>query len=148
MVGMAVLGCGRIGRMHARNLARHPRAKLVMVFDVLAEAAQQTARELDVRIARSVDEVLSAADVGGVLVATPTDTHVALIKAAVRAGKAVLCEKPVDLDLGRARACWSEIAGSNPRVMIGFNLRVYPSFRALRERVEHVEIRALELPEI
>ena len=62
MVGMAVLGCGRIGRMHARNLARHPRAKLVMVFDVLAEAAQQTAAELDVRIARSVDEVLSAAD--------------------------------------------------------------------------------------
>jgi myo-inositol 2-dehydrogenase/D-chiro-inositol 1-dehydrogenase len=145
MVGMAVLGCGRIGRMHARNLARHPRAKLVMVFDVLAEAAQQTAAELDVRIARSVDEVLSAADVGGVLVATPTDTHVALIKAAVRAGKAVLCEKPVDLDLERARACWSEIAGSKPRVMIGFNRRFDPSFRALRERVQRGEIGTLEL---
>jgi myo-inositol 2-dehydrogenase/D-chiro-inositol 1-dehydrogenase len=145
MVGMAVLGCGRIGRMHARNLARHPRAKLVMVFDVLAEAAQQTAAELDVRIARSVDEVLSAADVGGVLVATPTDTHVALIKAAVRAGKAVLCEKPVDLDLERARACWSEIAGNKPRVMIGFNRRFDPSFRALRERVQRGEIGTLEL---
>src|SRR5205814_7718128 len=91
--GMAVLGCGRIGRMHARNLARHPRARLVMVFDVLAEAAQQTATELGVKIARSVDEVLSAGEVGGVLVATPTDTHVPLIAAAVRAGKAVLCEK-------------------------------------------------------
>ena len=145
MVGMAVLGCGRIGRMHARNLARHPRAKLVMVFDVLAEAAQQTAAELDVKIARSVDEVLSAADVGGVLVATPTDTHVALIKAAVRAGKAVLCEKPVDLDLERARACWSEIAGNKPRVMIGFNRRFDPSFRALRERVQRGEIGTLEL---
>jgi myo-inositol 2-dehydrogenase/D-chiro-inositol 1-dehydrogenase len=145
MVGMAVLGCGRIGRMHARNLARHPRAKLVMVFDVLAEAAQQTAAELDVRIARSVDEVLSAADVGGVLVATPTATHVALIKAAVRAGKAVLCEKPVDLDLERARACWSEIAGNKPRVMIGFNRRFDPSFRALRERVQRGEIGTLEL---
>jgi len=145
MVGMAVLGCGRIGRMHARNLARHPRAKLVMVFDVLAEAAQHTAAELDVKIARSVDEVLSAADVGGVLVATPTDTHVALIKAAVRAGKAVLCEKPVDLDLERARACWSEIAGNKPRVMIGFNRRFDPSFRALRERVQRGEIGTLEL---
>src|SRR5258708_4439238 len=145
MVGMAVLGCGRIGRMHARNLARHPRAKLVMVFDVLAEAAQQTAAELDVKIARSVDEVLSAADVGGVLVATPTDTHVPLITAAVRAGKAVLCEKPVDLDLERARACWSEIAGNKPRVMIGFNRRFDPSFRALRERVQRGEIGTLEL---
>jgi myo-inositol 2-dehydrogenase/D-chiro-inositol 1-dehydrogenase len=145
MVGMAVLGCGRIGRMHARNLARHPRAKLVMVFDVLAEAAQQTAAELDVKIARSVDEVLSAGEVGGVLVATPTDTHVPLIKAAVRAGKAVLCEKPVDLDLERARACWSEIAGNKPRVMIGFNRRFDPSFKALRERVQRGEIGTLEL---
>jgi predicted dehydrogenase len=86
-----------------------------MVFDVLAEAAQQTSTELGVKIARSVDEVLSAGDVGGVLVATSTDTHVPLIMAAVRAGKAVFCEKPVDLDLQRARACWSEIAGNKPR---------------------------------
>ena len=145
MVGMAVLGCGRIGRMHARNLARHSRARLLMVFDVRAEAAQQTATELGVKIARSVDEVLSAGEVGGVLVATPTDTHVPLIAAAVRAGKAVLCEKPVDLDLERARACWSEIAGSKPRVMIGFNRRFDPSFRALRERLQRGEIGTLEL---
>src|SRR5882672_5814591 len=145
MVGIAVLGCGRIGRIHARNLARHPRARLLMVFDVLAEAAEQTATELGVKIARSVDEVLSAGDVGGVLVATPTDTHVPLIMASVRAGKAVLCEKPVDLDMERARACWSEIAGNKPRVMIGFNRRFDPSFRALRERLQGGEIGGLEL---
>jgi len=145
MVGIAVLGCGRIGRIHARNLARHPRARLLKVFDVLAEAAQQTSTELGVKIARSVDEVLSAGDVDGVLVATPTDTHVPLIMAAVRAGKAVLCEKPVDLDLERAWACWSEIAGNKPRVMIGFNRRFDPSFRALRERLQGGEIGRLEL---
>ena len=55
MVGIAVLGCGRIGLIHARNLARHPRAKLVMVFDVLAQAAQQTATELGVKIAAGDD---------------------------------------------------------------------------------------------
>jgi len=145
MVGMAVLGCGRIGRMHARNLARHPRARLLMVFDILAEAVQQTAAELGVKIARSVDEVLSAGDVGGVLVATPTDTHVPLMASAVKAGKAVLCEKPVDLDLERAQACWSEIAGGKPRVMIGFNRRFDASFRALRERLQRGEIGTLEL---
>src|SRR5260370_38766537 len=104
MVGIAVLGCGRIGRVHARNLAQQPRARLVMVFDVLAEAAQQTATELGVKIARSVDEVLSASDVGGVLVATPTDTHVPLIMAAVRPGKSVLGETPVHAALYGARA--------------------------------------------
>ncbi len=99
MVGMAVLGCGRIGRVHARNLARHPRARLVMVFDVLGKAAQQTAAELGVKSAATLEEVWSDRSVAAVLVATPTDTHLPLVTAAVRAGKAVLCEKPVDLDL-------------------------------------------------
>ena len=145
MVGMAVLGCGRIGRMHARNLARHPRARLLMVFDVLGEAAQQTASELRVKSARSLEEVWSDRNVRAVLLATPTDTHVTLITAAVRAGKAVLCEKPIDVDLERARACWSEIAGEQPIVMIGFNRRFDPSYAALRERLSRGEIGKLEL---
>jgi myo-inositol 2-dehydrogenase / D-chiro-inositol 1-dehydrogenase len=145
MVGIAVLGCGRIGRIHARNVARHPRARLVMVFDLLAEAAQQTATQLGVKMARSVDEALGAADVDGVLVATSTDTHVPLITAAARADKAVLCEKPVGLDLQRAQACWSEIAPLKPKVMIGFNRRFDPSLGALRERLGRGEIGRLEL---
>jgi myo-inositol 2-dehydrogenase / D-chiro-inositol 1-dehydrogenase len=145
MVGVAVLGCGRIGRVHARNVARNPRARLVTVFDVAGAAAQQTATELGVKAARSLDEVLSDPGVQAVLIATPTDTHVPLITAAVKARKVVLCEKPVDLDPERARACWSEIARHDPRVMIGFNRRFDPSFRRLRERLRSGEIGALEL---
>jgi myo-inositol 2-dehydrogenase / D-chiro-inositol 1-dehydrogenase len=145
MLGMAVLGCGRIGRLHARNVARHPRARLLTVFDVAAEAASATAAELGVRTARSLDEVWSDREVAAVLVATPTATHVPMITAAARAGKAVLCEKPVDLDLERARACWSEIAPLRPRVMIGFNRRFDPSYHALRERLQRGEIGRLEL---
>jgi myo-inositol 2-dehydrogenase / D-chiro-inositol 1-dehydrogenase len=145
MLGMAVLGCGRIGRLHARNVARHPRARLTLVFDVLEEAARATAAELGVKAARSLDEVWSNRDVTAVLVATPTATHVPLITAAVRAGKAVLCEKPVDLDLERARTCWQEIAPARPRVMIGFNRRFDPSYRALRERLRRGEVGRLEL---
>ena len=145
MVSIAVLGCGRIGQIHARNLARHRRARLAMVFDVQAEAARQTAAELGVKSAGGVEEIWGDAAVAGVLIATPTPTHVPLIRAAVAAGKAVLCEKPVDLDLQRARACWSEIAAQQPRVMIGFNRRFDPSFRALRERLHKGEIGKLEL---
>ena len=145
MVGVAVLGCGRIGRVHARNVARNPRASLVMVFDLDATGAQQTATELGVKAARSLEEVLSDHSVHAVLIATPTDTHVSLISAAAKARKAVLCEKPVDLDPERARAGWSEIARHDPRVMIGFNRRFDPSFRSLRERLRSGEIGALEL---
>jgi len=144
-LGMAVLGCGRIGRLHARSLVRHPRARLAMVFDVAAEAAQQVAAELGVRSARNVDEVWDDRNVRAVVIATPTDTHVPLIVAAVRAGKAVFCEKPIDMSLERARACWGEIAADNPSVMIGFNRRFDPSYRALRERLKLGEIGRLEL---
>ena len=145
MIGMAVLGCGRIGRLHARNVARHPRARLLAVFDVLSEAAQATAHELGVKSARDLDEIWSDRDIRAVLVATTTPTHVPLISAAVKAGKVVLCEKPVDLDLERARACWNEIAAARPVVMIGFNRRFDPSYRALHERLQRGEVGQLEL---
>jgi myo-inositol 2-dehydrogenase / D-chiro-inositol 1-dehydrogenase len=142
---MAVIGCGRIGRVHAGNLARNPRVRLAAIYDLMPQALAQVAGELGVRAARDLDEIWSDRAIGAVLIASSTDTHVPLITAAVKAGKAVLCEKPVDLDLERARACWREIAGANPRVMLGFNRRFDPSFRALRERLQRGEIGALEL---
>jgi myo-inositol 2-dehydrogenase/D-chiro-inositol 1-dehydrogenase len=145
MVGMAVLGCGRIGRIHAANLARHPRGRLVAVFDVASDAAREIATELGVKCAQSLDEIWGDHEVAAVLIATPTDTHVPLITAAVKAGKAVFCEKPIDVDLERARSCGRDIAPHRPRLMIGFNRRFDPSFRALGERLNRGEIGRLEL---
>jgi myo-inositol 2-dehydrogenase/D-chiro-inositol 1-dehydrogenase len=130
--------------MHARNLARHPRAQLVSVFDIVAKSAADTAAELGVTAAATVDEVLADARVQAVLIATSTDTHVKLIIAAAKAGKSVLCEKPIDLDLKRAEACGAEIAPLKATVMIGFNRRFDPSLRALRARIQAGEIGALE----
>lgn len=144
MVGFAVLGCGRIGRMHARNLAAHPRAELVAVYDVARAAAEETGAALGAKVAGSVDEVLADGDVRAVLIASSTDTHVDLLTRSVKAGKAVLCEKPIDLDVGRVEACWREIGGLDPVVMVGFNRRFDPSFRALRDRVQAGEIGRLE----
>jgi myo-inositol 2-dehydrogenase/D-chiro-inositol 1-dehydrogenase len=144
MIGMAVLGCGRIGRMHAGVLARHPAVRLAAVFDIVPEAAARTASELGVPAAPSVEAVLAMPAVRAVLIATPTPTHVPLIEAAARAGRAILCEKPIDLDTARATACRDRIAPLDPTVMIGFNRRFDPSFRALRERLAAGEIGALE----
>jgi myo-inositol 2-dehydrogenase / D-chiro-inositol 1-dehydrogenase len=145
MIGMAVLGCGRIGRLHARNVARNPRARLAAVFDVAASAADDTARELGVARARSLEEIWSDRAIAAVLIATPTDTHVPLITAAVEAGKAVFCEKPIDIDLERARECWRAIEARRPLVMLGFNRRFDASYRALQERLTRGEIGTLEI---
>jgi myo-inositol 2-dehydrogenase / D-chiro-inositol 1-dehydrogenase len=145
MTRIAVLGCGRIGQVHARNVAQHPKARLVSVFDSVPAAAQPLAERLQVPVARSAEEILASAEVDAVIIATPTDTHVPFIRAAVAAAKPVLCEKPVDLDLARAQACQKDIAASRPRVMLGFNRRFDPSFGALRARVRNGEIGGLEL---
>jgi myo-inositol 2-dehydrogenase/D-chiro-inositol 1-dehydrogenase len=144
MVKFAVLGCGRIGRMHAINLARHPRADLAWVFDVAASAAASVAEATGARQARDADEALSAKDVDAVLIASSTNTHLDLLERAVEAGKAVLCEKPIDLDLAKVDACWERIRDRNATIMTGFNRRFDPSFRSLRDRLQQGEVGKLE----
>jgi myo-inositol 2-dehydrogenase/D-chiro-inositol 1-dehydrogenase len=144
VVRFAVLGCGRIGRMHARNIKAHPRAGLVACYDIVATATEETAAGLGARVAGSVDEVLAAPDVDAILIASSTDTHVDLLTRTAKAGKAVLCEKPIDLDSARVEACWREIGPLEPLVMVGFNRRFDPSFKALRDRLQAGEIGKLE----
>jgi myo-inositol 2-dehydrogenase/D-chiro-inositol 1-dehydrogenase len=144
MVKFAVLGCGRIGRMHALNLARHPRAELAYVYDIAADAAAGVAEATGARRAGEIDEVLAAKDVRAVLIASSTDTHLDLLVRAVEAGKAVLCEKPIDLDLAKVDASWARIKDRKATIMVGFNRRFDASFKALRERIRAGEIGRLE----
>ena len=138
-----LIGCGRIGRLHARNIAAHPGATLVTCYDLAAPAAEACASELGSQAAASV-EALLAADIDAVFIASATDTHVDLITRSVQAGKAVLCEKPVDLDMRRVEACEREIGILTARVMLGFNRRFDASFGALRNRLLAGEIGTLE----
>ena len=143
MVKFAVLGCGRIGRMHALNLVRHPRVELAYVYDVAADAAAATAEATGARRAGAIDEVLGA-DIQAVLIASSTDTHLDLLVRAGEAGKAVLCEKPIDFDLAKVDASWARIKDRDPTVMIGFNRRFDASVKAVRDRVHAGEIGKLE----
>jgi myo-inositol 2-dehydrogenase/D-chiro-inositol 1-dehydrogenase len=144
MVKFAVLGCGRIGRMHALNLARHPRVELAYVYDLAPATAAAVAEATGARQAGTVEEILSAGAVAAVLIASPTDTHLDLLVRAVEAGKAVLCEKPIDLDLAKVDASWARIKAHDPTIMVGFNRRFDASFKAVRERIRAGEIGKLE----
>jgi myo-inositol 2-dehydrogenase/D-chiro-inositol 1-dehydrogenase len=146
MVKFGLFGAGRIGALHAANIAAcRPRAELAWVYDVNAAAAAAVAAEHGARAAGSLDAVLSDASVDAVLIATSTSTHVELITAAARAGKAILCEKPIDLDIARVEACGKDIAGTAVPIQIGFNRRYDRSHRAVRDAVANGEIGALEL---
>jgi myo-inositol 2-dehydrogenase/D-chiro-inositol 1-dehydrogenase len=144
MVRVALFGCGRIGRVHAEAVAGHPRAELAWVCDPMEDVARGLAAQYGAVATTDVDAVLADGSVDAVIVASPTPTHVDLLTRAVKAAKAVLCEKPIDLDLARVDACWAEIGASDPLVMVGFNRRFDPSFREIRDRVRAGEIGRLE----
>ncbi len=130
MLRLAVLGCGRIGRMHAANIAAHPKAALAGVTDVHRPSAEEVASQHGVPAFADAEAVFASADVDAVLIATVTETHADYIEAAVAAGKAVLCEKPIDLSLARVNACAERLKGTNAVVQIGFNRRFDPGHRA------------------
>lgn len=120
MLRIAVLGCGRIGRMHAENIYAHQRAELAGVFDVVNAAANDVAKKLGVTQFTSAEEVFASPAVDAVLIATSTPTHADFIESAVAAGKACLCEKPIDLSVDRVKACAARIAGTTVPIMLGF----------------------------
>ncbi|QFS83047.1 Inositol 2-dehydrogenase [Roseivivax sp. THAF197b] len=131
MLKVGLLGAGRIGQVHAVNIANNPRSKLVAVSDVHSPSAEKLAAAYGAEV-RTSEEILADPAINAVLVATSTDTHSDLIEAATASGKAVLCEKPVDLSLTRAEACLEKVRKTGQPVMIGFNRRFDPNFAALK----------------
>lgn len=132
MLRIAVLGCGRIGQMHAANVARHPRAELATVYDVHRPSAEKVAAAQGVTAAASPEEIFASDKIDAVLIATATPTHADYIEMAVAAGKAVLCEKPIDLSLARVNACAKKIGTPKVPIQIGFNRRYDPGHSAAR----------------
>jgi myo-inositol 2-dehydrogenase / D-chiro-inositol 1-dehydrogenase len=144
LIRFALFGCGRIGRVHADSIDVHPRAELAWVYDPIESAALEIAKQYGAAAAPTADTAIDDPSVDAVVIASATPTHVDLLTRAVRAGKAVLCEKPIDLDLERVDRCWTEIAAANPTVLLGFNRRFDPSFREVRDRIAAGEIGRLE----
>jgi myo-inositol 2-dehydrogenase/D-chiro-inositol 1-dehydrogenase len=143
MKNFALFGAGRIGRIHAANIAAHGAARLKYVVDVDAAAAGRIAEPAGAAVA-DTRAVLADPSVDALLVASPTDTHADLIEAGAAAGKAILCEKPVDLDIARARACVAAADRAGILLAIGFNRRYDPSFRRIRQGIADGEIGDVE----
>ncbi|WP_346768943.1 inositol 2-dehydrogenase [Crystallibacter degradans] len=141
---LGLIGSGRIGAVHAASLAAHPGVDFAWVADPFIESARGLAAMYGATATESVEQVLEDRSVDGVILCSPTPTHVDLILAAAERDVAVLCEKPVDLDLERARSCQRAVAGAARPIMIGFNRRFDPSFAAVRRRVDAGEIGRLE----
>ena len=146
-VTLGLLGAGRIGKVHAGAIAAIPGAKLVAVADAFPEAAKALAASSGADV-RSADAIMAASDIDAVLITTPTDLHATMIEQAAKAGKAIFCEKPVDLDVERVRACLAAVAKAGVPLMVGFNRRFDPNFVEVRRQIDAGTIGKVEMVSI
>ncbi|HVU15435.1 MAG TPA: inositol 2-dehydrogenase [Candidatus Didemnitutus sp.] len=143
MLTFAQFGAGRIGAVHAANLASSGATKLRYVIDVNPAAAAALAEKYGARVA-DVATALADPAVDAVIIASSTDTHAELVIASAKAGKAIFCEKPIDFSLKRVDACLAAVRRAGVPMLVGFNRRFDPNFSTLRERIRQGAIGAVE----
>jgi myo-inositol 2-dehydrogenase/D-chiro-inositol 1-dehydrogenase len=143
MHDIALIGAGRIGKIHAGNIAANPRLRLARVVDPFADAAAALAAEHGAAVS-SVEEALADPAIRGVVVASSTDTHLDYSLAAAEAGKAVFCEKPLDQDLARATKAAERLEAIGAKLFLAFNRRFDPNFASLQARLANGEVGTLE----
>ncbi|TIM19394.1 MAG: inositol 2-dehydrogenase [Mesorhizobium sp.] len=140
-VRFALLGAGRIGKVHARAVGSNPQAKLVAVADAFEKAAKELASAYGAEV-RSIEDIEKAGDIDAVVICTPTDTHADLIE---RFGKAIFCEKPIDLNVKRVEKCLAVVEKTKATLMVGFNRRFDPHFAAVRKAIDDGAIGTVEM---
>lgn len=143
MHDIALIGAGRIGKIHAANVAANPRLRLARVVDPFPEAAAAVAAHYDAQVS-TIEEALADAAIAGVVVASSTDTHLPYSLAAAEAGKAIFCEKPLDQDMAAARESAARFEALNARLFLAFNRRFDPNFAALQARLASGAVGTLE----
>jgi myo-inositol 2-dehydrogenase/D-chiro-inositol 1-dehydrogenase len=143
-----LLGAGRIGQVHAKNVAFSPRAKLHAVVDVNADAAKKLAQEYGAKTYATADEALADKEITAVMICTSTDTHTQMIEKCVAQKLPTFCEKPVDLSMAKVTACLDAVKKSGAPLMMGFNRRFDPSFQNVRDRVRAGELGDVEVVRI
>jgi myo-inositol 2-dehydrogenase/D-chiro-inositol 1-dehydrogenase len=144
MLNIGLLGAGRIGQVHGATLAQMTTARAAAVSDFLPDAAAALAAKLGAT-AMSTEEIIADKSIDAVVIGTPTATHYDIIHEAAAAGKAIFCEKPVDLSTDRIRECLAIVEKAGVPFMTAFNRRFDPSFAYLQKQITDQVIGNVEI---
>lgn len=149
-VRLGIIGVGRIGRIHARNIEYLvPGAQLIAVSDMMEEAARQVATELQVPVVETdYHQLLKREDLDAVVICSSTDTHAQIIEEAAAAGKHIFCEKPIALQIDRIEHVLAEVEKTGVKLQLGFNRRFDPGFRKAQQMIADGRIGAPQLVRI
>jgi myo-inositol 2-dehydrogenase / D-chiro-inositol 1-dehydrogenase len=144
VIKFGLIGAGRIGKVHAKTIATNPKAKLAFIADAMPKAAEDLAGLYGAKVA-SVDDIMKSKDVDAVLIGSPTGFHAEQIQAASNNGKAIMCEKPVSLNVKTIEETLKVVDKNKSTLMIGFNRRFDPNFAEAERRIRAGEIGEVEM---
>ena len=142
-IKFAILGMGRIGKVHADTIQANSNAELAAIHDPINNEINRLQKRYSCQ-QMSLDDITNNDQIKGILICTPTDTHVDLIKRFLYTKKAVFCEKPLDLNLRKVKKLVQLVSESNSQVMLGFNRRFDPHFAKLKAHLTKKEIGVIE----
>ena len=145
MINVSLMGAGRIGKMHADIIYNHPEASLKFIYDKNKDFAKDLASKYEAVVANTPEEAMNNNEVDSVFIASATPTHTEFITMASKFGKAVFCEKPIDLDINKVNECKEKIRDFDVPIQIGFNRRFDKSHSKLQEAKVKGEIGNLEM---
>ena len=140
-INVAVIGFGRMGKIHLKNLIQSiPNANVVAVADPVYPEEQFKQEYPDLRFIKDAGEAIAPPDIDAVVITTPTSTHAALVEQCINHHKHVFCEKPLDLSLEITKTLLQKAEESGISLMIGFNRRFDPDFMQARKSVSEGKI--------
>jgi myo-inositol 2-dehydrogenase/D-chiro-inositol 1-dehydrogenase len=141
---IALFGAGRIGHVHARSIAAHPATELAYVVDPMPGPGRALAESYG---AAYVDEATALGDpaIAAIVIGSATSTHADLVEKGLKAGRAVFCEKPIDLSIERVNACLAAVRDCKAPLFVAFNRRFDPAIAEMKRRIVAGEIGPLEL---
>ena len=142
-INLAIIGAGRIGKVHALAINNSNIANLVYIYDPDEEIAKKFSVEFNC-IVSNIDNIKKDKQIDAVIICSPTDTHVELICIFSNYKKAIFCEKPIDLDIKKVRKCLETIEKNKTQFMIGFNRRFDPHFQSLKNSLKQDKIGNIE----
>ena len=133
MINIAVIGAGRMGQIYCHNVAKNAHCTLVYVVSRTLESASKLAHKYQAHGCTEVSVAINNEAIDAIIIASPTPTHLDIVTMAAKAGKAVFCEKPIDLDIQRVDQCLQTLAQYPIPFMVGFNRRFDPQISKLRQ---------------
>ena len=142
-IGVGLVGAGRIGRIHAANICAHAELHLLRVSDIDEHSAMQVVRSTGATLS-TFEDIVEDSNISAVIVASNTCSHAGLVERAALNGKAVFCEKPLDLSIQTIDQCLRVVEKSKTPLVVGFNRRYDPQFQELKHRVDSGEIGEVE----